>query len=225
MIEFSHITKTYKKSWTALDDINFTINQGSFTFIVGPSGSGKSTLLKLIYAAINPDLGFVQVEGYRIPGISNKDISHLRRKVGVIFQDFKLMQDRTVYDNIAFVLLVTGTPKKKIKEKVTQVLADLGLTHKIHYYPYQLSGGENQKVAIARALVRNPFVLLADEPTGNIDPIGSKEIFDIIKKINAGGTTVIMATHDAKFVENTPYRIITLNQGKIISDKLPPPKD
>jgi len=224
MIEFHQVTKTYQKNWTALDNISFVINSGSFTFIIGPSGSGKSTVLKLIYAALTPDLGYVQVEGFRIPGIQNKDIPSMRKKVGVIFQDFRLIEDRTVYDNISFVLLVTGTPRKLIKEKVTQILAELGLSHKLHQYPYQLSGGEQQKVAIARALVRNPFVLVADEPTGNIDPVATEEIFQILKNINASGTTVIMATHDTSFINKaSAYRLISLDHGKIMKDTLPPP--
>ena len=224
MIEFHNITKTYQKNWTALDNINFNVQKGSFTFIVGPSGSGKSTLLKLIYAALTPDLGFVRIGEFRNPGITTDKIPLLRRKVGVIFQDFRLMQDRTVYENISFVLLVTGTPRRIIKDKVAQVLAELSLTHKLHHYPFQLSGGEQQKIAIARALVRNPFVLVADEPTGNIDPQGSEEIFKLLQKINAGGTTVIMATHDSSFLQKaSAYRMIALDHGKVVKDVPPPP--
>ncbi|MBN1619648.1 cell division ATP-binding protein FtsE [candidate division WOR-3 bacterium] len=218
MIEFNQVTKTYRKDWKALDDLTFTIDQGSYTFIVGPSGSGKSTVLKLIYGAISPNKGYVQVSGFRIPGIPKNQLHLLRRKVGVIFQDFRLMEDRTIYENIAFVLLVTGTPRKTIKDKISTVLASLRLTHKIHQYPYQLSGGEQQKVSIARALVREPFVLVADEPTGNVDPEGSAEIFQILKDINSSGTTVIMATHELDYVKNTPFRVISLTQGKIVSD-------
>ncbi len=218
MIEFNQVTKTYRKDWQALDDLTFTIDQGSYTFIVGPSGSGKSTILKLIYGAISPNKGYVQVSGFRIPGIPKNQLHLLRRKVGVIFQDFRLMEDRTIYENIAFVLLVTGTPRKTIKDKVSGVLASLRLTHKIHQYPYQLSGGEQQKVSIARALVREPFVLVADEPTGNVDPEGSAEIFQILKDINNSGTTVVMATHELDYVKNTPFRVISLTQGKIVSD-------
>lgn len=218
MIEFNQVTKVYRKDWKALDDLTFSIEQGSYTFIVGPSGSGKSTVLKLIYGAISPSKGYVQVAGFRIPGMPKNQIHLLRRKVGVIFQDFRLMEDRTVYDNIAFVLLVTGTPRKIIKEKISQVMASLGLTHKLHQFPYQLSGGEQQKVSIARALVRDPFVLIADEPTGNIDPAGSAEIFQILKDINSAGTTVIMATHELDYVKNTPFRVLSLEGGKIITD-------
>lgn len=218
MIEFNQVTKIYRKDWKALDDISFNIEQGSYTCIVGPSGSGKSTVLKLLYGAISPNKGYIQVSGFRIPGIPKNQIHLLRRKVGVIFQDFRLMEDRTVYDNIAFVLLVTGTPRKIIKDKISQVMASLRLTHKIHQYPYQLSGGEQQKVSIARALVRDPFVLVADEPTGNIDPVGSSEIFQILKDINNAGTTVIMATHELDYVKNTPFRVIVLEQGKIVTD-------
>ena len=218
MIEFRDVYKVYEKNWYALQGINLKIEKGEFVYVVGPSGAGKSTLLRLIYMDLFPTAGEVVVAGYSSSRIKPKEIPYLRRKIGVIFQDFKLLKDKNVYENVAFALEVIGTPRRKIKEKVLKVLAEVGISHKRHAFPYQLSGGEQQKVAIARALVRDPFILLADEPTGNIDPEGTREILELLKNINTSGTAVIMATHELSLIERFPRRLIRLEQGRIVED-------
>lgn len=219
IIEFKDISKVYKKDWKALNDINLEIDKGEFAFLLGPTGAGKSTLLKIIYMDERPTTGEITVLNYSSKTIKGKDIPHLRRKVGVIFQDFKLLSDRNVFDNIAFSLEVTGAAKKYIKRKVLEVLTDLRLQHRRSQYPYQISGGEQQKVAIGRALVKEPFILLADEPTGNVDPEGSEEIIDLLKDINAKGTTILMATHNLDIVKSLPFRIISMEHGEIKGDE------
>jgi len=219
IIEFKDISKVYKKDWKALNDINLEIDKGEFAFLLGPTGAGKSTLLKIIYMDERPTTGEITVLNYSSKMIKGKDIPYLRRKVGVIFQDFKLLSDRNVFDNIAFSLEVTGAAKKYIKRKVLEVLTDLRLQHRRSQYPYQISGGEQQKVSIGRALVKEPFILLADEPTGNVDPEGSKEIIDLLKDINAKGTTILMATHNLDIVKSLPFRVISMEHGKIIGDE------
>ncbi len=218
MIEFRDVYKVYEKNWYALQGINLRIEKGEFVYVVGPSGAGKSTLLRLIYMDLFPTAGEVVVAGYSSSRIKPKEIPYLRRKIGVIFQDFKLLKDKNVYENVAFALEVIGTPRRKIKEKVLKVLAEVGISHKRHAFPYQLSGGEQQKVAIARALVRDPFILLADEPTGNIDPEGTREILELLKNINTSGTAVVMATHELSLIERFPRRLIRLEQGRIVED-------
>ncbi len=218
MIEFRDVYMVYEKNWYALQGINLKIEKGEFVYVVGPSGAGKSTLLRLIYMDLFPTAGEVVVAGYSSSRIKPKEIPYLRRKIGVIFQDFKLLKDKNVYENVAFALEVIGTPRRKIKEKVLKVLAEVGISHKRHAFPYQLSGGEQQKVAIARALVRDPFILLADEPTGNIDPEGTREILELLKNINTSGTAVIMATHELSLIERFPRRLIRLEQGRIVED-------
>ncbi len=218
MIEFRDVYMVYEKNWYALQGINLRIEKGEFVYVVGPSGAGKSTLLRLIYMDLFPTAGEVVVAGYSSSRIKPKEIPYLRRKIGVIFQDFKLLKDKNVYENVAFALEVIGTPRRKIKEKVLKVLAEVGISHKRHAFPYQLSGGEQQKVAIARALVRDPFILLADEPTGNIDPEGTREILELLKNINTSGTAVIMATHELSLIERFPRRLIRLEQGRIVED-------
>lgn len=219
MIELRDVSKVYEKRWYALHNIDLKIEKGEFVYIVGPSGAGKSTLLRLIYMDLFPTKGEVVVAGYSSSRIKPKEIPYLRRKIGVIFQDFKLLKDKNVYENVAFALEVIGTPRRKIKEKVLKVLAEVGISHKRHAFPYQLSGGEQQKVAIARALVRDPFILLADEPTGNIDPEGTKEILELLRNINASGTAVIMATHELSLIERFPKRVVRLEHGKIVEDR------
>jgi len=218
LINFSNVDKIFQKDWYALRDITFQLDKGEFLFIVGPSGSGKSTLLRLIYMDLFPTRGEVKVAGYSSSTIRNSDIPILRRKIGVIFQDFKLLPYKNIYENVAFALEVTNTPKRKIKKKVINTLAEVGISHKRHNYPHQLSGGEQQKVAIARALVREPFILIADEPTGNIDPEGTDEIVKLLLNINASGTAVLMATHEKELVANAPKRKIVLEEGKIVED-------
>ncbi|OQX56119.1 MAG: cell division ATP-binding protein FtsE [Candidatus Cloacimonas sp. 4484_209] len=218
MIQIYDTDVIFQKNWYALKNVNLKIEKGEFVFVTGPSGCGKTTLLRLMYMDLFPSKGEVIVAGFRSSSINKKEIPLLRRKIGVIFQDFKLLQDRDVFDNVSFALQVTGTRKKLIKEKVLKTLADVHLSHKRDSFPYQLSGGEQQRVAIARALVREPFILLADEPTGNIDPQSTKEILELLKNINASGTAVVMATHELDIVKKSPYRKIALKMGEIIED-------
>lgn len=218
MIELVHVTKTFQNSWTALKDISFELEKGEFVFLIGPSGSGKSTILKTIMMEILPDEGLVKVAGFGSDCIKARDIPRLRRKLGVIFQDFKLLPEKTVYENVAFALEVTGAAEKAIHKKSMAALNEVGMSHKRHSFPYQLSGGEQQKSAIARALVNDPFILLADEPTGNVDPAGTLEIIQILKNINAKGTAVLMATHEHELVKKMPHRVIELEAGAIIRD-------
>jgi len=218
LIEFKNVTKVFQKNWYAVRDINLKVDKGEFVFLVGKSGAGKSTLLRLIYLDIFPNSGEVNVAGFNSLTIKKQEIPFLRRKIGVIFQDFKLLMDKNVYENVAFALEVTNTPRRKMKELVMNALADVGITHKKNSFPYQLSGGEQQKVAIARALVREPFILLADEPTGNIDPAGSEEIIEILKEINTSGTAVLMATHQVELIKKLPRRVVTIDEGRIVED-------
>ncbi|MBI5806312.1 cell division ATP-binding protein FtsE [candidate division TA06 bacterium] len=218
MIELVHVTKTFQNSWTALKDISFELEKGEFVFLIGPSGSGKSTILKTIMMEILPDEGLVKVAGFGSDCIKARDIPKLRRKLGVIFQDFKLLPEKTVYENVAFALEVTGAAERLIHKKSMAALNEVGMSHKRHSFPYQLSGGEQQKTAIARALVNDPFILLADEPTGNVDPAGTLEIIQILKNINAKGTAVLMATHEHELVKKMPHRVIELEAGAIIRD-------
>ena len=218
MIQIYDTDVVFHKEWYALKNINLKIEKGEFIFVTGPSGCGKTTLLRLMYMDIFPTKGEVIVAGYHSSSIKSKEIPFLRRKIGVIFQDFKLLQDRDLFDNVAFALQVTGTPRKQIKEKVLKTIADVHLSHKRDSFPYQLSGGEQQRVSIARALVREPFILLADEPTGNVDPESTKQILELLKDINASGTAVIMATHEIHLVKKSPFRKIVVKMGEVIED-------
>jgi len=215
MIEFSHVNKRFDEKFNALNDINIFIDKGEFVFLTGASGAGKTTLLKHIYMEELPSTGQVFVCGYESKYIRRNDIPRLRRKLGIVFQDFRLLHDRNVFENVAFAIRVTGTRERIIKRKVFEVLAQTGLSHKTSYMPTQLSGGEQQRVCIARAIVNDPMVLIADEPTGNLDIEISLEIFDLLKTINNWGTTVIMATHDILLIEKSHYRRITLDRGFI----------
>ncbi|KMQ51842.1 Cell division transporter, ATP-binding protein FtsE [Chitinispirillum alkaliphilum] len=216
MIEFSHVTKEYEGRYQALHDVSFTIDKGEFVFLTGASGAGKTTLFKHIYMEEFPTSGQVFACGYDSNSIRHKDLPFLRRKMGIVFQDFRLLHDRNIYHNVAFALRVTGKPEKEVKRKVFQVLAQTGLSHKCSNYPCQLSGGEQQRVTIARAIVNDPWLLIADEPTGNIDQQVSQEIFQLLQTINSWGTTVIMSTHDMKLIEPYHYRLIELSRGKLI---------
>ncbi len=218
MIQFSHVTKIYENSCKALGDISFFIDKAEFVFLTGESGAGKTTLLKHIYMEEFPSSGQLFVCGYDSKNVSNrrKDIPFLRRKLGIVFQDFKLLNDRNVYDNVAFVLRVTGRREKEIKRKVFEVLALTGLSHKCFNFPHQLSGGEQQRVSIARAIVNDPWVLLADEPTGNLDENVSRDIFKLLQIINSWGTTIIMSTHDLQLIRPYHYRTIVLSQGMLV---------
>ncbi|MEO0205954.1 MAG: cell division ATP-binding protein FtsE [candidate division WOR-3 bacterium] len=219
MIVFDKVTKVYQKGWIALDSVSFEVQKGEFIFITGPTGAGKSTILKLIYKEEEPTKGTIKVMDNNLHFLKRNKIPEFRRKIGVIFQDFKLLPDRTVEENVAFALEVTDIPPRDLKKKVFDILTYVRLSHKKLNYPYQLSGGEQQKVAIARALVRDPYILLADEPTGNLDLKSSQEVLEILLDINYKGTTILMASHNQLLVRKTKRRIIHLQDGKVISDK------
>jgi cell division transport system ATP-binding protein len=218
MISFENVTKVYQKDWVALQDISFFIEKGEFVFVTGPTGAGKSTLLKLVYKEEEPTKGTIKVFNENLRLLRKKNIPRLRRKIGVIFQDFKLLQDRTLEENVAFALEVTDTPPRDLRRKMMDILTYLRLSHKKFCYPYQLSGGEQQKVAIARALVRDPYILLADEPTGNLDAKSSQDIINILFDINYKGTTVIMATHNTKLVKKHQKRSLRIENSKVVQE-------
>ncbi|HEX7320457.1 MAG TPA: cell division ATP-binding protein FtsE [bacterium] len=216
MISFDKVTKIFQKDWIALQDVSFEVQKGDFVFLTGPTGAGKSTILKLVYKDEEPSKGTVKVFEENLRLMKRKDVPLLRRKIGVIFQDFKLLDDRTVEENVAFALEVTDTPPRDLKKKIMDVLTYLRLSHKKFNYPYQLSGGEQQKVAIARALVRDPYILLADEPTGNLDFNSSNDILDILLDINLKGTTIMAATHNQNLVKRAKKQVIQLLDGKML---------
>lgn len=218
MIDIENVTVVYRRKWIGLEDASLKVGKGEFVFLVGSSGAGKSTILRLIYMDIFPAKGQVTVLGKNTSRIRPPHIPYIRRKIGVIFQDFKLLKDRTVFDNVMFALEVTGSPARKRKKKALEVLNALGVVHRRNEYPFSLSGGEQQKVAIARALVREPLILLADEPTGNIDEISGTEIVELLKEINRSGTAVIMATHDLKLAECNPFRTVYMDRGRIVGE-------
>lgn len=197
-------------------DLNLEMNNGDFAFIIGKSGSGKTTLMQFIYFNLLPQSGNIILDNFNSATIQNKDIPLIRRKVGVVFQDFKLLKNRNIYDNLAFVLEVTNTPGKEIKRKVHNVLSEVGLSHKRMNMPDELSGGEKQRVAIARALLNDPVLILADEPTGNLDPETSNEILDLLLKINKQGTAVLVATHNYDLVRKVNTRIFKIEDGKVV---------
>ncbi len=203
-----------------LQRVTFTMKDGEFVYLVGQTGAGKSSLLRLMYLDLKPDSGVVRVAGYSSTTMKTRDIPYLRRKIGVVFQDFKLLEDRNVYDNVAFALYVTNTPRSDIPKRALFALADVGLSHKRNHMPHELSGGEQQRVVIARAVVNNPALLLADEPTGNLDPISSSEIMELLRKINLRGTAILMATHNYELVRKYPARIVQLKEGKLFDVEL-----
>ena len=213
MLSLYNVEFSYAKQ-TVFTDLNLELAEGEFAFLIGKSGVGKSTLLQLIYMNLSPMAGYVRVNGYDSNTIKNKQLPQLRKKLGLIFQDFKLLQDRNVYENLLFVLEATKASKKRIKKKINDVLTDVGLSHKRLNMPDQLSGGEQQRVAIARALLNDPILVLADEPTGNLDPETSHEILDILLKINKKGTAVLVATHNYDIVKKINARIIKLENGQ-----------
>lgn len=219
VVELTGVFKYYQGDWPALTDINLTVYQGDFLFLLGATGAGKTTLLRLLYRQELPELGEIKVLGYDLPMMKEKEIPFLRRRVGIIFQDFRLLPERTVYENLEFVLRVVRVQQDTVPARIQETLNQLGLVHKKNAFPYELSGGEQQKVAIARALVKSPDIILADEPTGNIDPKASEDILNILKDINYQGTTVIMATHDAELAERTRRRRVTLDAGRIVRDE------
>lgn len=215
MIQFTHVTKEYAGEFTALADVSLFIDKSEFVFLTGASGAGKTTLLKHIYMEEKPSRGQVFVCGYDSRYIRNREIPALRRKLGIVFQDFRLLADRDVFENVAFAMRVTGAPERKVKRKVFEVLAQTGLSHKCSHYPAQLSGGEQQRVCIARAMVNDPWVLLADEPTGNLDFRISQDILQLLRTISSWGTTVVMATHDIHLIKPYHYRVLELDRGSL----------
>lgn len=219
MITLEGVTKKYTRKATALNEINLQVDAGDFVSIVGQSGTGKTTLVKLLIAEERPTQGRVTIGGWDITRIRQKDIPLLRRQIGVIFQDFKLLPQKTVYENVAFALQVAGEHFFRIRSVVPQVLSIVGLEHRKHAYPHQLSGGEQQRVAIARSLVHRPKILVADEPTGNLDTINTQEIIDILKKINEFGTTIVLVTHNRDIVNHLRRRVVTIHEGSIFSDE------
>jgi cell division transport system ATP-binding protein len=222
MIRVTNVSKEYPRVGSALDDVTFNLGKGQFCFLTGHSGAGKSTLLRLIHMAEKPTSGEVRVSGYSSANIRNREVAMLRRKIGYVFQDFKLLANRTAADNIAFALEVTGARDAVIRSKVGKLLAMVGLAAKAESYPHELSGGEQQRVAVARALVHDPLVLLADEPTGNLDERSTRGIFDLFRSINTSGTAVLLATHNMEMVRSSPnYRVIEMDHGKIIYDSAP----
>ncbi len=220
MIEFINVNKKYANGVLGLQNINTTIEQGEFIFVIGPSGAGKSSFLKMINRQEKASQGQIQVNGKNVTKLSRRKISLLRRSIGVIFQDFKLLQKMTVYQNVAFVLEVIGLPKKEVKEKTIQALEMVGLSEKLKFYPNQLSGGEQQRVAIARAIANNPNIIIADEPTGNLDPENSEQIVGILKELNSRGKTIIMATHDHELIFSSGCRVLTIDHGTICKDEV-----
>jgi cell division transport system ATP-binding protein len=216
VIETHHLSKLYSRGLYALRDLNLTVNKGEFVFLTGPSGAGKSTFLRLLLMQDRPSEGEVFVNGYNLATLKRREIQEYRRGIGFIFQDFKLIPSRTVLENISFVPEVIGVPAAQQRRRAFQVLKWVGLQHRMNAYPLDLSGGEQQRIAIARALVNDPVLLLADEPTGNLDPDLSLEIMNLLREINAGGTTVLVATHDRELIRLVGRRTVTLDQGRIV---------
>jgi len=203
------------RDWPALEGVSMTLDDGEFLVVSGPSGAGKTTLLRLIWMDVSPQTGSLEVAGYRADAITRRELPRLRRKLGIVFQDFRLLPDRTVFDNVALPLQVTGTSSRMIRRRVFELLAEMGLSHRRISYPHELSGGEQQRIAIARAMVAHPKILLADEPTGNLDPGVSKMIVDLLMEINHGGTAVIMATHDPRQIPEGTARMLFLDRGRL----------
>ena len=218
MIEFTDVVKSYREGNDALKGVNMQIEDGEFCFLVGPSGSGKSTIIKLITGELKPTSGTVHVNGYSLERIRKREVPYLRRTVGVVFQDFRLISKMTVYDNVAFAMRVVGAREREIKERVPYVLNLVGLSSKEHRHPGELSGGEQQRLAIARALINNPSTIIADEPTGNLDPARSLEIMTLLQEINNLGTTLLVVTHEMDLVQRFAKRVIAIDEGLVISD-------
>ena len=219
MIEISKLTKTYDRGTKALRDVNITIDDGEFVFITGRSGSGKSTLIKILLKEVEPTSGRVVVNDMNLGKLPRRYVPKYRRRLGVVFQDFRLLKDKTVYENVAFAQRVIGESGRTIRESVPQMLKMVGLSSKYKFFPHQLSGGEQQRVAIARALINRPEILLADEPTGNLDPHNAMEIMGLLEKINRRGTTVIVVTHSHEIVDMMKKRVITIDRGMVIRDE------
>ena len=220
MIEFTDLVKSYTQGNKALNGVTMQIEDGEFCFLIGPSGSGKSTIIKLITGELKPTSGTVHVNGYNLERIRKREVPYLRRTVGVVFQDFRLINKMTVYENVAFAMRVVGAREKEIRERVPYVLELVGLESKMDRHPNEMSGGEQQRLAIARALVNNPSTIIADEPTGNLDPERSFEIMALLQEINNLGTTVLVVSHDQNLVELFGKRVIAIDEGIVVSDGL-----
>jgi cell division transport system ATP-binding protein len=219
MISLQRVTKVYRNGVTALEDVSVEIDKGEFVFVVGPSGSGKSTMIRLLLKQEEATKGDVFVAGKALARINSFKVPHLRRNIGTVFQDYKLLQDKTVFENVSFALEVIGKPKHVIDQRVPEILEYVGLGEKLNAYPDELSGGEQQRVSIARACVNRPLVLLADEPTGNLDPNTSVDIMRLLDKVNRIGTTILMATHDQAIVDAMRKRVIELDNGRVVRDQ------
>ena len=218
MIEFTNVVKSYEQGNNALNGVSMQIEDGEFCFLIGPSGSGKSTIIKLISGELKPTSGTVHVNGYSLERIRKREIPYLRRTVGVVFQDYRLIDKMTVYENVAFAMRVVGAREREIKERVPYVLELVGLESKMNRHPHEMSGGEQQRLAIARALVNNPSTIIADEPTGNLDPERSFEIMALLQEINNLGTTMLVVTHDQNLVRLFHKRVISIDEGRVVSD-------
>ena len=219
MLIMNDVSKVYPGGSVALQDVNVHIEPGEFVFVVGPSGAGKSTFIKMLFREVLPTTGSIFVNGMDILALSPKEIPFMRRQLGIIFQDYRLLPDRTVFENVAFAMQVIEAPHRKIRRQVNNVLDLVGLRHRSNAYPNELSGGEQQRIAIARAIVNDPVFVIADEPTGNLDPETSWDIMEIFKEINSAGTTIVMATHDKDVVDAMGKRVITIEQGRIVRDE------
>ena len=218
MIKFSHVTKTYRTN-VGLEDVSVDIEKGDFVFLVGPSGAGKSTFIKLILKEIDADEGSILVDDREVTQLSNREIPELRRMIGTVFQDFRLLPKKTVFENVAFAMEVLHKSKRQIRKQVPQILSLVGITDKADKYPDELSAGEQQRAAIARAIINNPMVLIADEPTGNLDPVTASEIMDLLEQINMRGTTIVMVTHAKDIVDRMKKRVIAIEKGRVIHDQ------
>ena len=219
MLIMNDVSKVYPGGSVALQDVNVHIEPGEFVFVVGPSGAGKSTFIKMLFREVLPTTGSIFVNGMDILALSPKEIPFMRRQLGIIFQDYRLLPDRTVFENVAFAMQVIEAPHRKIKRQVMNMLDLVGLRHRSNAYPNELSGGEQQRIAIARAIVNDPVFVIADEPTGNLDPETSWDIMEIFKEINSAGTTIVMATHDKDVVDAMGKRVIAIEQGRIVRDE------
>lgn len=219
MLKMTDVSKVYPGGSVALQKVNIHIEPGEFVFVVGPSGAGKSTFIKMLFREVLPTTGSIFVNGVDILSLTPKEIPYMRRQLGIIFQDYRLLPDRTVYENVAFAMEVIETPRRKIKRRVLNLLDLVGLRHRADAYPNELSGGEQQRIAIARAIVNDPIMVIADEPTGNLDPETSWDIMEIFKEINAEGTTIVMATHDKEIVDAMGKRVIAIEDGNIVRDE------
>ena len=219
MIEMMNVTKKYNKGITAINNLSIQIKDGEFVYVVGPSGAGKSTFIKMMYREEKATKGRIRVGKYDLMKIKDRQIPFLRRYVGVVFQDFKLLQHKTVYENVAYAMEVIEKSPREVKRRVDEVLELVNLKHRMNNFPNELSGGEQQRVAIARAIVNTPGILIADEPTGNLDPDTSMEIMDILERINEQGTTIVMATHNSQIVNEKKHRVLAIESGQIVRDQ------